>query len=132
MPPEPFPYHMTESTIGLIFKNYVFPLTNSRVQALIVQAAHKVSKAVTQNPRLRDEVLTESAEHEDEQQEILLAVIPSFSGKMTWGDLEEVFPILAAWAEEYKTPECDFEIWAWPMTGRQRYLGLGHLVLSAF
>lgn len=128
-----FPFHMTDSIIGFNFTayKYSFELPNGKVEDLITEEAHKVHDNIEQNPRLRGRALTERAEFIGPDEEFALVLQPQTSVSMTWGDVENVFPILAAWAEEYEAKECDFDIWRWPGTERKKLLGVGIFVYMA-
>ncbi|KAL8823334.1 MAG: hypothetical protein Q9191_005950 [Dirinaria sp. TL-2023a] len=133
MPPEPFPYHMSGSTIGLVFLKYryAFILPNRNVEAVIAGAASRVDEELAGHPGRAEEVLTAPFEYLNDEYHLWLYIQDHPPSQMTWGDLEDAMPILAAWAQEFKTPECDFEIWRWPMTARQVRLGSGLFVLDA-
>ena len=132
MPPVPFPFHMTHSTIGLVFTfAYPFILPNRNVEATIAGAASRIEQELSGNPGRAEEVLTDPFEYLNDEYHLYLYIGRENPPEITWGDLENMMPILAAWAEEYKTPECDFEVWRWPMTGRQKKLGVGTFVLEA-
>ena len=120
------------STIGLIFLDYLptMALPNEIVEATIAGSASQIEEELAGNPGRAKEVLTSAFEYLNDEDELYLSIQPWTPVEMTWGDLEDLMPILASWAEEFKTPECDFEIWRWPMTGRQKRLALGHFVLA--
>ena len=131
MPPEPFRYQMTHSPLGLVFTNYRYgmPLSNSEVQALIAKAAREINDEIASDPRRAGETMLEPSTTLSDDREIFLHIKPE-STRMTYGDLRALMPVLMAWAEVYKSRECDFDIWALPGTASERKLGTGYFVLA--
>ncbi|KAL8708423.1 MAG: hypothetical protein Q9220_006713 [cf. Caloplaca sp. 1 TL-2023] len=127
------PYHMTHSSMGLVFYDYDYRYTlgieREVLEELIAQAAISVATSISHNPALANTRIQQTEtfwQHEDEG--VALAIGPPMP-EITWGELQSVFPLLSGWASEWKGIECDWEIWVWPGTpATTRKLGIGHFV----
>ena len=133
MPPSPFRYHMTRSSMGFVFSSYTATaaIPQAGLESLIAHAAEEVGETLGLHPDLALEILYEDVEwKEDDAGGISLIVEPA-QPSMRFGDLMRMLLVLAGWAERFAAVECEFEIWAWPGVRSQRYLGKGQLVLAA-
>lgn len=130
MPGHEFPFHMTLSSIGLIFVDYEYLLVipNEIINLVLNQAVRAVGTDIARDPGLKDQpVRDEYLKWNIEIDEIALFIEPE-RPNLTYGSLYAVFHLLRVWAQEYKGVECSFVIWAWPRTPHQKRLGQGHFL----
>lgn len=132
MGPEPFEYRMAYTPLGLVFTDYTHASTipNPEIEGLILRAVQTVHDKLRSNPDLRGQPLMESFTMLDRAYGVFLHIVPN-QPDLTWGELEQLLPVLRAWTREYESVECDFSIWASPGTSQAKRLGTGHIVLSA-
>ena len=137
-----FPYHMTPSDpLGLVFTHYDYLSTfdNDIIEQTLSEAANKINQEIASNPALVNQTSDNGWTYEhnlpDESEDYYqLSIGPGIGqhdSAMTYGDARTVIALLTTWATQWRAVETDFEIWAWPGTGRQRRLGYG-MLLSIF
>ncbi|KAL8651244.1 MAG: hypothetical protein Q9226_004786 [Calogaya cf. arnoldii] len=132
-----FRYHMTpDKPFGLIFTRYDYFETydNDDVEQSLVRAENEIYRMFAPDPTLAnqtcnfwefDDDLHPIGEYEDFYS---LSIEPN-GPAMTWNDVRTVVAVLATWAREYRAVKTEFQIWAQPGTGEQRFLGSGRLLL---
>ncbi|KAL8918399.1 MAG: hypothetical protein Q9208_007369 [Pyrenodesmia sp. 3 TL-2023] len=132
MPGNEFPFHMTLSSIGLIFVDYDYipfmVVPNEIINLDLNQAIRAVSADLARDPTLEDQpVRDEYLKWNNAVDDIALFIEP-MRPNMTHGNLFAVLHLLRIWAQEYQGVQCSFVIWAWPGTARQKRLGQGHFL----
>ncbi len=133
MPPDLLSFHMTLSSLGLVFTNYdvgILSLPNEIVNLVLGQAIQAVGAALVRDPGLEDRpVEDEYLKWTHPIDEVALFIEPA-PPNMTYGNMYAVFHLLRVWAQEYKAEQCSFVIWAWPGTAQQKRLGQGHFLMD--
>ncbi|KAL8746500.1 MAG: hypothetical protein Q9184_007737, partial [Pyrenodesmia sp. 2 TL-2023] len=107
MPGHEFPFHMTLSSIGLIFVNYdhILVVPNEIINLVLNQAIRAVGADMARDPGLENRpVRDEYLQWNIEIDEIALFIEPLVPN-MTYGNLYAVFHLLRVWAQEYKGEE---------------------------
>ncbi|KAL8855378.1 MAG: hypothetical protein Q9178_007975 [Gyalolechia marmorata] len=84
MPDFIFPYHMTRSSLGLIFSSYEYRsvLQNDIIEQTLVEAAQKINHQLASHPNLANQALDDEWVYVQEEHEYLLGFVPDIP-KMT-------------------------------------------------
>ncbi|KAL8788637.1 MAG: hypothetical protein Q9213_001565 [Squamulea squamosa] len=124
-----FPFHMTHSTVGVVFSNYdhFWFIPNLVIDQLLNRASQAVRSAIEANPSLEHRPITQETRWEHEHEDLALFLEPDVPN-VTWGDMDGLFHLLGIWAHEYKTEACSFEIWQYPGMHMAKRLGMGHIL----
>ncbi|KAL8993967.1 MAG: hypothetical protein Q9188_007191 [Gyalolechia gomerana] len=124
------PFHMTDSSIGLVFTNYDHwnLIDNPFVDQILTRAIRAVGADLTRDPSLANQpVHDEELNWPLEDEGIALYMQPEIPN-LTYGAMFAVFHLLQVWAREYQTEQCSFVIFSRPGTPQQKELGLGHFL----
>ncbi|KAL6716095.1 hypothetical protein ACLMJK_005661 [Lecanora helva] len=128
-----FPYHMTPSNpLGLIFNHYDYLSTfdNDIISLTFEEASLQINKTLSLSPALEHQPVPNGwhyshqlpPEYEDSYS------LGLGGPTMTYGNVRDVVALLLLWANEWRTVETSFDIWAWPGTAQGRMLGSGSLL----
>ncbi|KAI4189736.1 MAG: hypothetical protein LQ348_003757 [Seirophora lacunosa] len=132
MPHEYLPFHMSLSSMGLVFSNYESTLfvANRITNEILTRAIRAVSIDLARNPELESRPVRDVfLKWTHPVAQIALYVEPQVPN-LTFGGMYGLFYLLQIWAREYQTEQCSFLIWAWPGTTQQKLLGQGHLLMD--
>ncbi|KAL9054033.1 MAG: hypothetical protein Q9206_003698 [Seirophora lacunosa] len=130
-----FSYNMTpDKPFGLIFSHYDYLSTfdNDVIEQTFAEATDQIYRELAPDPALANQTVNVGWEYshliqgtdDDYYHLSLFTDGPS----MTYGDIPVLLAVLETWAREYRTVECDFEIFVRPGTEAQRRFGNGLLM----
>ncbi|KAL8959323.1 MAG: hypothetical protein Q9193_003797 [Seirophora villosa] len=132
MPLGYLPFHMSLSSMGLVFSNYESTLfvANRITNEILTQAIRAVSEDLARNPELESRPVRDVfLKWTHPIAKIALYVEPDVPN-LTFGHMSRLFYLLQMWAWEYQSEQCSFLIWAWPGSTQQKLLGQGHLLMD--
>ncbi|KAI4114984.1 MAG: hypothetical protein LQ345_004341 [Seirophora villosa] len=132
MPHGHLPFHMSLSSMGVVFSNYESSLfvANRITNEILTRAIRAVSIDLARDPELESRPVRDVFLKWTHPIAKIALYIEPHVPHLTFGGLYSLLYLLQLWAWEYQTEQCSFLIWAWPGSVQRKLLGQGYLLMD--